>query len=113
MPACKECGAHVALDENFCGSCGARLKSEEAADSAAADADLSKSLGGIGSSSWGRPSQEVHKHSGTGEIDEPEVGATSRAGEESPRRAKPKALAGGKVLNQRPATQPESGGCLP
>src|SRR5689334_8791156 len=24
MPECRECGANVALDENFCGNCGAQ-----------------------------------------------------------------------------------------
>ena len=101
MPACKECGADVALDENFCGSCGARVKSESPpVESAPADADLSKSLG-IGSSTWGPPKEEVHESTGNDEIDEPEVGATSRAGDESPRRSKPKALSGGKILNNR------------
>src|SRR5437879_3047559 len=98
MPACKECGANVALDENFCGGCGARVQSDDAsAESAQPQTDLSKSLN-VGQSTW---QEDVEPGSGTGEIDEPEAGATSRAGEESPRRSKPKALTGGKVLNNR------------
>src|SRR2546423_12226214 len=98
MPACKECGANVALDENFCGSCGARLDLEEPAESSAPQTDLSKSLN-VGGSTW---QEDAKPASGTGEIeDEPEPGATSRAGAEGPRRSKPKALAGGKVLNNR------------
>jgi len=98
MPACKECGAKVALDENFCGGCGARVQSDDAsAESAQPQTDLSKSLN-VGGSTW---QEDVEPGSGTGEIDEPEVGATSRAGDESPRRSKPKALTGGKVLNNR------------
>src|SRR2546423_6035873 len=79
MPDCKECGANVALDENFCGSCGAGVKSDSpVVESAPADADLSNSLG-IGSSTWGPPKEEAPEPTGTGEIDKPEAGATSRA----------------------------------
>jgi hypothetical protein len=48
MPACRECGADVALDENFCGGCGARVKVEEPLGTPV-DPDLSKSLGVGGS----------------------------------------------------------------
>ena len=95
MPACKECGADVALDENFCGSCGARVGDEASIDSAPVDPGVSKDLG-VGSSTWGPPADAAV---GTDEI--VEEGATSRAGEEFPRKKKPKALPGGKVLNNR------------
>jgi serine/threonine-protein kinase len=100
MPACKECGANVALDENFCGGCGARVKSEEPLDNAPVDADLSKSLG-IGSSTWGPPKVEVDATTGDVAADSAEVGATSRAGDDKRRSSKPKTLSGGKVLNNR------------
>lgn len=102
MPACNECGADIALDENFCGGCGAHVQPDEApVDSAPAGSDLSKDFG-IGSSTWGPPNEAAHA-AGTGEMDgAPEVpGATLRAGDESPRRKKPKTLEGGKILNHR------------
>jgi serine/threonine-protein kinase len=92
MPACRECGADIALDENFCGGCGARLKTDEPVP----EDQLSKSIGVGGSTLVPEPAEG----SGTGEVEEPEIGATSRASDR-PRRSKPKALAGGKVLNHR------------
>jgi len=92
MPACDNCGADVALDENFCGGCGARVKVDEPArESPAPASDLSKSFG-VGNSTW----QEAEPS--TGEV---EAGATSRAGDEKPHKGKPKALTTGKVLNHR------------
>jgi serine/threonine-protein kinase len=92
MPACDNCGADIALDENFCGGCGARVKVDEPArESAAPASDLSKSFG-VGNSTW----QEAEPS--TGEV---EAGATSRAGDEKPHKGKPKALTTGKVLNHR------------
>ncbi|HEX6189255.1 MAG TPA: serine/threonine-protein kinase, partial [Pyrinomonadaceae bacterium] len=98
MPACKECGADVALDENFCGSCGAPVKTDEPLAGSALQSDLVKSIGAGGSTLV--PSAE-ESNAGTGEVSEPEIGATSRSSEGSSRRSKPKALAGGKVLNHR------------
>ena len=98
MPACKECGADVALDENFCGSCGAPVKTDEPLAESALQSDLAQSIGVGGSTLV--PSVE-ESDAGTGEVSEPEIGATSRSSEGSSRRSKPKALAGGKVLNHR------------
>ena len=102
MPACKECGADVALDENFCGGCGARVKADEPLGTPL-DPDLSKSLGVGGSTLV--PVDENSIPVSTGEVAESaEVGATSRAGDATTpvrRSSKPKGLAGGKVLNNR------------
>jgi serine/threonine protein kinase, bacterial len=102
MPACRECGADVALDENFCGGCGARVKSEEPLGTPLAP-DLSKSFGVGGSTLV--PAEENSTPISTGDVGESaEIGATSRAGDETKparRGSKPKALSGGKVLNNR------------
>jgi len=102
MPACSECGADVALDENFCGGCGARVKVEEPLGTPV-DPDLSKSLGVGGSTLV--PVEENSIPVSTGDVVESaEIGATSRAGDSTkPARksSKPKALSGGKVLNNR------------
>src|SRR6476659_6733642 len=101
MPACRECGADVALDENFCGGCGARLKVEEPLGTPV-DPDLSKSLGVGGSTLV--PVEENSIPVSTGDVAESaEIGATSRPGDDAKpaRRSKPKALSGGKVLNNR------------
>ena len=101
MPACKQCGADVALDENFCGSCGTRVDADEASIESPLGSDLAKDLA-LGSNTWGPPKEEPKAAVGTDEIAEPESpGATSRAGDQPPRKTKPKALAGGKVLNNR------------
>src|SRR5688572_763613 len=76
MPACKECRADVALDENFCGSCGAPVKTEEPLAESALESDLAKNIGVGGSTIV--PSAE-ESDAGTGEVAEPEIGATSRA----------------------------------
>ena len=57
MAVCKECGANVALDENFCGTCGARVESEGSSIEAAAAGGLAKDPG-IGSSTWGPPKDD-------------------------------------------------------
>src|ERR1043165_9225808 len=101
MPDCAECGADVALDENFCGGCGARVKVEEPLGTPV-DPDLSKSLG-IGGSTL-VPVEENSTPVSTGGVAEAGIGVTSRAGEAAnPARksSKPKALSGGKVLNNR------------
>src|SRR6185295_11880626 len=101
MPACKQCGADVALDENFCGSCGTRVDADDASVETPLGSDLAKDLV-VGSNTWGLTKEEPKTADGTDEIAEPESpGATSRAGDEAPRKTKPKALAGGKVLNHR------------
>src|ERR1043165_5233439 len=102
MPACRECGAGVALDENFCGGSGARVKVEEPLGTPV-DPDLSKSLGVGGSTLV--PVEENSTPVSTGDVAESaEIGATSRAGDATKparRSSKPKALSGGKVLNNR------------
>src|SRR5512138_3300760 len=102
MPACVECGADVALDENFCGGCGARIKIEEPLGTPV-DPDLSKSLGVGGSTLV--PVAANSTPVSTGDVAESaEIGATSRAGDSTAparRSTKPKALSGGKVLNNR------------
>src|SRR5690349_21372885 len=102
MPACTECGADIALDENFCGGCGARVKVEEPLGTPV-DPDLSKSFG-IGGSTL-VPVEDNSIPVSTGEVAESaEIGETSRAGDQTkPTRksSKPKALSGGKVLNNR------------
>src|SRR5437764_3981012 len=94
MAVCKECGANVALDENFCGGCGARVEDNGSSEVTPAG-DLAKDPG-IGSSTWGPPKEA---DSDTGEVESP--GATSRAGDGSRRKTKPKALSAGKTLNNR------------
>src|ERR1043165_3315898 len=98
MPACTECGADVALDENFCGGCGARLKPEEPLGTPV-DPDLSKSLGVGGSTLV--PVAEDSTPVSTGEVGESaEIGATSPAADALTRArtsSKPKPLPGGKV----------------
>src|SRR2546423_473236 len=94
MAVCKECGANVALDENCCGGCGARVE-DNGSSEVTPGGDLAKDPG-IGSSTWGPPKEA---DSNTGEVESP--GATSRAGDGSRRKTKPKALSAGKTLNNR------------
>src|SRR2546421_12479802 len=101
MAVCKECGANVALDENFCGGCGARVEDNGSSEVTPAG-DLAKDPG-IGSSTWGPPKEA---DSNTGEVESP--GATSRAGDGSRRKTKPKALSAGKTLNNRYEIEGES-----
>ena len=98
MPACRECGADVALDENFCGGCGAQVKADEPLGTGVTD--LSKSLG-VGGSTL--VPAEPEKPPATGDVaaESEEIGATSRGGDAPARKGKPKALSGGKVLNNR------------
>ena len=97
MPACRQCGGNVAFDENFCGGCGAQLKIDEPLADVQPHADLSKSFG-VGGSTLVPEAEPAD--AGTGEVEDGS-GATSRAGDQRSRRSKPKALAGGKVLNHR------------
>ena len=110
MALCRQCGADVALDENFCGSCG----TPQQLDTTMSDGDDGKVKSAAGDAkagdysdkfalgdTWG-PTEEG-KAGGTGEISEPldSPSATSRADAAEPRRPKPKALGSGKVLNNR------------
>ncbi|MDX6405922.1 MAG: serine/threonine protein kinase, bacterial [Blastocatellia bacterium] len=121
---CCECGATFGLDENFCGSCGARRQrddtpvvsssgtvSKEAAveseDSKLIVSNYSHKLAEDGST-WreeeakpaATPAKEIR---GTGElVESAELSSmTSRVDDVPDKRPKPKALAGGKVLNAR------------
>ena len=113
MTACINCGANIASEENFCGTCGARQTRDPMGVSGIGGTSQTGDEGmvshysqklGDGNSTMA-PSEELRRPSakGTGELAESEEspGETSRAGEAPPRRQKPKALAGGKVLNHR------------
>jgi len=122
IPCCK-CGASLALDENFCGHCGARQQRDDTQvvsrsgsvrDEVTADgentkgivADYSNQLVENGST-WMEeepsPTSATDGSRGTGElVEDPEFSSkTSRADAIPDKRPKPKALTGGKVLNGR------------
>src|SRR6266436_5899413 len=127
MTTCCECGASVAPDENFCGSCGARrpnddtplvsrggsagsgsVGNESSADNAAGIVSHYSNKLAEDGSTWmedqpktAPPPADSNRH--TGEIAESAEfsSKTSRAGSVPDKRPKPKALAGGKVLNSR------------
>src|SRR5881394_3800048 len=113
MPACTTCGANLAPDENFCGTCGARQTRDPMGVSSTGGTSQSGGDGMVshysqkfadGNSTMAPPEDERGQPAkGTGELMESEEspGETSRAGDAPPRRIKPKALAGGKVLNHR------------
>ena len=113
MPACTTCGANLAPDENFCGTCGARQTHDPMGVSSAGGTSQSGEDGMVshysqkladGNSTMAPPEDKRGQSAkGTGELMESEEspGETSRAVDAPPRRAKPKALAGGKVLNHR------------
>src|SRR5437016_4196288 len=101
MVLCTKCGASIAPDENFCGSCGAEMPHENTpspSPASAGDAKPAKASTEAspmpGDSTW----QEKQDESGEGSRS---FGATSRAGASDERRPKPKALVAGKVLNHR------------
>src|SRR5258708_5627746 len=127
MTTCCECGANVAPDETFCGSCGARrpnddtplvsrsgsagsgsVGNESSADNAAGIVSHYSNKLAEDGSTWmedqpktAPPAADGNRH--TGEIAESAEfsSKTSRAGSVPDKRPKPKALAGGKVLNSR------------
>jgi len=122
MTLCSECGAHVAPDENFCGTCGARQHDDPpapsgsvgaAAEAAAERGNISKysTLAADGNSTWGQPETGETAAPGTGQTVAPGTGElaespelsskTSRVDDVLEKRQKPKALAGGKILNHR------------
>ena len=112
MPACINCGANIGADENFCGTCGARqtrdsigVSSIAGTENPAADGMISHYSEKLadGASTMMPEEGEGASAIGTGELAgaEEAPGETSRAGDLPPRRQKPKALAGGKVLNHR------------
>src|SRR5262245_22350741 len=115
MIHCSQCGASIGPDENFCGSCGTRnLRTESTSFPATANSDqisISEETGesrvpqGFDAESTLAPeTNDPAPHPrGTGELDGSQAfpAKTSRAGETPSRRAKPKALEAGKVLNHR------------
>ena len=123
MNVCSQCGAEISADENFCGVCGAPQQRDEsdlssaplAPESASPPANLENTADGITTLDPEDPSYGIttlNKHEGepsatptahgTGEVGVEELSSrTSRVGTGSGRRSKPKALAGGKVLNNR------------
>ncbi len=119
MITCCECGSSLAPDENFCGSCGARRQRDDTPvvsgsgsvsstdNSASMVSNYSHKLAEDGST-WTEESQNAAStpaegHRGTGEIVESAEfsSKTSRADAVPDKRPKPKALAGGKILNGR------------
>src|SRR4051812_36813230 len=100
MSVCHQCGAQAG-SEKFCGVCGTRLERETAA--AAFDDSLPPPPA---ASSEPAEADREKRHTsmaaprGTGElVEESEAPGTSQIS--GPRRSKPKALEGGKVLNHR------------
>src|SRR6266849_284987 len=116
MTLCRKCGANMAPDENFCGTCGAQQPLDDTPvpdagggsvdaratteEPKARAADYSEKLA-LGDT-WG-PAGEGESAAGTGEIVESPVSpsATSRADAGEVRKPKPKALPSGKILNSR------------
>jgi len=113
MTLCLNCGADIGPDENFCGVCGAGQKREDGALSSTGGASIANQQGMVShysekladGNSTIAPSEEEPAVTGrgTGSLAESSQfpGETSRAGEVPERRSKPKALTGGKVLNNR------------
>jgi serine/threonine-protein kinase len=114
MNLCCKCGANVGPDENFCGVCGARQVRDDSALAPGIVVDnepptiASQSEGSQLSQSFDGertldPSQNNSTPSarGTGDLSEDFSSKTSRADSAPDRRAKPKALGAGKVLNNR------------
>src|SRR2546423_6759039 len=112
MTACIHCGANIASEENFCGTCGARQTRDSMGVSSIGGTSQSGAEGMVshysqkladGNSTMTPEEGKGASAIGTGPLVESEEspGETSRAGDAPPRRQKPKALAGGKVLNHR------------
>lgn len=115
MTLCCECGANLAPDENFCGTCGARQQHDDTpvvsnsesvgapAGAVAGDQQgmVSKysQLAADGNSTWGEAKTGETPVPGTGELAEsPEFSSmTSRVDDVPEKRQKPKALTGGKL----------------
>lgn len=120
MITCCECGANIGADENFCGGCGARRQRDDTPIVSAGESvsSIDNPSGAVSNYShkfaedgatWTEetdpPSAETpaDHHRGTGEIAESAEfsSKTSRADAVPDKRPKPKALAGGKILNGR------------
>jgi eukaryotic-like serine/threonine-protein kinase len=108
MAPCSECGANLAPEESFCGSCGAR-QSQRLAESRDDSADRMEAIGG----STHIPSEsnvaatdldQSQPVPGTGELSEAEaelVSATEAVDGTPGRKTRSTALPPGKVLNNR------------
>ena len=108
---CHKCGASLAPDENFCGSCGSqRLRGSEPASDISAEskgvvtAEESENVAGpseqevvSGTETW--KEDEVLGHGASESFEGEESLGTSRAGEG--KKSRPKALSAGKILNNR------------
>jgi serine/threonine protein kinase len=117
MPVCAECGAGLRADESFCGKCGARRPLDDSSaasrsgsvnapgDASGIVSNYSNNLADNGST-WteqeASPAPAAPSR-GTGEIAASDdfSSKTSRTDDVPDKRPKPKALAGGKVLNAR------------
>ncbi len=119
MNVCGECGAGLRADESFCGKCGARRPLDDSSgasrsgsvnptapgDASGIVSNYSNNLADNGST-WTEQeasSAPAAASRGTGEIAESDEfsSKTSRTDDVPDKRPKPKALAGGKVLNGR------------
>jgi serine/threonine protein kinase len=109
-----ECGAEIGLDENFCGSCGAPRRRDEAPAAPQSSAQVVSETPNLDSSNysnqlvadgstWMEEEQNPAPGHSTGQLAESSEfsSKTSRADSVPDKRPKPKALAGGKVLNGR------------
>ena len=105
MAVCFQCGAAINAAENFCGVCGSRQERDWASSSTDVAANVHHDTYPEGMKEV--PNQErptsTSSQRGTGELNEDSEFAsrTSRTGEVSSRRGKPKALEAGKVLTHR------------
>jgi len=108
MALCSACGANLAPDESFCGSCGARQSQESAAESAEF---ASARLEAVSGSTYGnvpvesdKPSETREHKSSTGQLVSAGNEASSALGDSHAtpgRKSKSSALPPGKVLNSR------------
>lgn len=116
MVRCCHCGAEIAPDENFCGACGTRqLRDDSSVASASIDLEATADnveVPHAHSAAITPPSAKLPLETtvasaamqpDTGDMSQSEEfsSLTSRGDEPVRRRSKPKALAGGKVLNVR------------
>jgi len=105
MAVCFQCGAAINADENFCGVCGSRQDRDGFSSSPNVTENVQHDTYPEGMKEV--PHQErptsMSSQRGTGELSEDSEFAsrTSRTGEGSPRRGKPKALESGTVLTHR------------
>lgn len=120
MTTCCECGANIEANENFCGGCGARRQGDDTPIVSAGGnvSSVDNSSGAVSNyshkfaedgSTWTEQTDPTtgetpaDRNRGTGEIVESTEfsSKTSRVDAVPDKRPKPKALAGGKILNGR------------